>query len=553
MISLEVDVAIIGAGPVGMVLACELIRHGLSVRIIDKAASTKDYSRAPVFWPRAQEALDLMGLRALWDGQTIPMRRMHVNIYGRPAGIVAMDAGTSAHPTPMLVGQDVTEKILDAHLSSLGSPVERATEATQVVLRDDGVELTIKPDGGEPETFGARWVVGCEGEHSLVREAAGIAWEGHQLKGLMVPVADAKARWPLINKIGHCHVALTDKGYLLTLPLPGVQRIIVAVPDTTPPGEEPKITLDQIAALTGDAMGGPVDLFDATWVTVVRYGNHLAHTFRKGRALLAGDAAHSIAPLSGQGMNTGVQDAFDLAWKLAYVHKGWAPDRLLDSYGADRRPIAEHLVRTTDRFFKIVLDHRAAKKRLFKTIGPTALKLHRVRKMISEFYTEINVAYPESPLNDMQHHSHRTPKPGEHVIDGDLVRWPDLKPLRLYDVLRGLHWTVIAFSGADPAPEAIATVHQHLVKSVRRWGPERLNAALIVQSPKLPDQAESVEVTTALDAWGGLHDAYGASAGALLLIRPDGYVAFHCGAADSDLAAMKVHLDQVLKSEAAER
>ena len=539
-----VDVAIIGAGPVGMALACELIRHGLSVRIVDKAASTKDYSRAPVFWPRAQEALDLMGLHSLWDGKTVPMRRMHVNIYGRPAGTVAMDAGASAYPAPMLVGQDVTEQVLDAHLKALGAPVERATEATRVVLRDDGAEVTIRPDGGQSETFEARWVVGCEGAHSLVRDAAGVDWVGHPLKGLMVPIADAKTKWPLINAVGHCHVALTDKGYLLTIPLPGVQRIIIAIPDTTPPGQEPQTTLDEVARLTAEAIGGPVELSDAPWVAVVRYGNHLAAAFRKERAFLAGDAAHSIAPLSGQGMNTGVQDAFDLAWKLAYVHKGWAPDALLDSYGADRRPVAERLVHATDRFFKLVLQPSATQMRAMKAVGPTALKVRKVRETISEFYTEVDVAYPESPLNDT--HGRHAPRPGEHIIDGDLVRWPDLEPLRLYDLLRGLHWTVIAFSGVDPASEALATTRRRLTDLVQRWGADRMKGALIVQAPHGPDAADAEGVCVVLDAGGGLHEIYGGSAGALLLVRPDGYVAFHRHDRDGDAAALDQHLVRVL-------
>ena len=548
MPSSPVDVAIIGAGPVGMALACELIRHGLSVRIVDKAVSTKDYSRAPVFWPRAQEALDLMGLHGLWDGRTVPMRRMHVNIYGRPAGTVAMDAGASAYPVPMLVGQDVTEQILDAHLKALGVPVERATEATRVVLRDDGAEVTIRPDRGQSETFEARWVVGCEGGQSLVRDAAGIDWEGHPLKGLMVPIADAKAKWPLINQVGDCHTALTEKGYLLTIPLPGVQRIIVAIPDTTPPGEDPKTTLDEVASLTAEAIGGPVELSDAPWVTVVRYGNHLAGAFRKGRAFLAGDAAHSIAPLSGQGMNTGVQDAFDLAWKLAYVHKGWAPDALLDSYDADRRPVAERLVHATDRFFKLVLQPSATRMRALKAVGPTALKVHKVRETISAFYTEVDVAYPESPLNDAR--GRHAPKPGEHIVDGALVRWPDLEPLRLYDLMRGLHWTVIAFSGVDPAPEALAVTRRRLANLVQRWGADRMKGAMIVQAPHGPDAADAEGVSVALDAWGGLHEVYGASAGALLLVRPDGYIAFDRNDNDNDVAALQKHLARVLGSEA---
>lgn len=279
-------------------------------------------------------------------------------------------------------------------------------------------------------------------------------------------------------------------------------------------------------------------------MTVVRYGNFLARDFRNGRALLAGDAAHSIAPLSGQGMNTGVQDAFDLAWKLAYVHKGWAPDDLLDSYGADRRPVAEHLVETTNRFFKTVLNPSATQMQVFKTVGPTALKVRKVRESIANFYTELSVAYPHSPLNDR--HERRSPKPGEHVIDGNLVRWRDLKPMRLYDVLRGLHWTAIVFSGAEPTPQDLSLARQRIQDVLERWGTHRLNAALIVRAPKLPNEPDPAGLTSLADAGGDLHGRYGAANGGILLVRPDGYIALHRAGADEDFAALDSLLEHLL-------
>lgn len=541
----KVDVAVIGAGPVGMALASELLRHGLSVRVVDKEPAPKSYSRAPVIWPRTQEALDLMGLLRRWDGHTVPLRRMHVNAHGRPAGTIELDQVASAHPVPLMVGQDVTERILDDHLRDAGAPVSRATEAMAVDLHDTGARITLRGADGAEEVLDAAWVVGCEGAKSRVRDAMSVGWDGHKLQGLMVVLADAKLRWPLPQAEGDAFAMLTEQGYLLALPLPGLHRMIVAVPDTTPPGEEPQTTLDEVARLASEAVGGLVELSDSPWVAAIRYGNHVASSFRTGRALLAGDAAHSIAPLSGQGMNTGIQDAFDLGWKLAYVHKGWAGDELLDSYTADRRPVAERLIHSTDRTFAAVANPGAVKAAILKAVVPAALSLDAVRERMAAFNTEIDLRYSDSPLNDRSHR--HAPRPGEHARDGALAAWPDRTPMRLHDALRGGHWTAIAFSGADPAPEDVAGAHARLASLVEQYGLARLQALLVVGVASAPTLPATGGVLVALDAWRTVHDLYGAAGGATLLVRPDGYVAFHRGASEADQAALAPHLAHVLR------
>jgi 3-(3-hydroxy-phenyl)propionate hydroxylase len=325
-----------------------------------------------------------------------------------------------------------------------------------------------------------------------------------------------------------------------------MMRLLVAIPDDTPKGQQAKVTLEELAALASEAIGGPVKLFDPAWITVVRFGNHLAPTFRKGRALLAGDAAHSIAPLSGQGMNTGVQDSFDLGWKLAYVHKGWAPESLLDSYTAERRPVAKKLTDSTDRFFDMLLDPSTSQKVLFRVAVPAALKLHKVRETAAEFFTEVGVSYSDSPLNDDQHR--REPRPGEYIRDGGLVRWPNLEPMRLYDALRGLHWTVLAFSGADSSAESLSSTHQWLSALIGRCGSDRLRALFVVGEPTEPDlPSESGGVTITIDAWRVVHDKYDAFGGALLLVRPDGYITLHRGVSDRDRAALETLVGRMLR------
>ncbi len=547
----DTDVAIVGAGPVGMALACALLRHGLRVRIFDKSPTTKAYSRAPVFWPRAQEALDLLGLLPLWHGHTTALRRMNVNVHGRPAGVVDLDQCESAHRVPMMVGQDVTEQILEQQLVELGCPVSRATEALDVVLRSNGVAVTVRHSDGAIESFDADWLIGCDGTQSLVREKAGIDWVGRRLEGLMVSVADTQARWTLPQTGDDAYVALTEHGYLLAIPLPHQWRVIVATPDAADGDRQTTTTLPQVAKLAADAIGGPVEFNDARWVAVVRYGNHLATEFRRGRALLAGDAAHSIAPLSGQGMNIGIQDALDLAWKLAYVHKGWAAEELLDSYTGDRRPVAERLEQSTNRFFRRVLKPGNWQRRVARVIAPIGLGSTKVRKKIAGFYTGTDICYRDSPLSD-SHRGHR-PRPGEHARDGELVRWPSLERMRLFDALRGGHWTVLLFTGAGLSEAELHRRCMQLESLCHAIGLDRMRALLVAGAPTPPTSGARAGMSIAIDAWHALHRKYGAKQGALVLVRPDGYVALHRPLRDDDFIALHALVERLLGQARANR
>lgn len=533
----KVDVLIVGAGPVGMVLACELIRHGLSVKVIDKSPTTKQYSRAPVFWPRAQEALELMQLHHLWEGTYTTLRRMNVNVYGKPAGIVHLDACESSKPVPIMVGQDVTEQILDSHLGLIGNPVARSVEAESIEMHANGVKAWLRHTDGSRQMVKAGWIIGCDGTNSMVRDAVKIQWEGRALKGLMVPVADAKAKWSLPEGDGDAYVALTEQGYLLAIPMPELWRVIVATPDTTAPGETPTTTLDGVAQLTSEAIGGPVELSEPKWVSVVRYGNYMAPTFRAGRALLAGDAAHSIAPLSGQGMNVGVQDAFDLAWKLAYVHKGWSDDSLLDTFTADRKPVAARLVAFTNRFFDRVLAPGRVQRTVAKFVAPRALKRARIRKKIAGFYTGTDICYPESPLNDVS--TGRLPAPGSFARDADVVAWEGFRPMRFFEALDGLKWSIVLFSGAGFSPASMFVAAEDCRGIASFFGMDRIQVIQVIGAASATNLGVSRDSLVLVDPWRRLHDKYSASKGAIVVIRPDGYLAMNAPLDDRSLDRVK--------------
>lgn len=544
----HVDVAIVGAGPTGMVLAAELVRYGLSVRIFDKDASAKDHSRALVLWPRAQDALDLMGIHPKWDGRTSPLRRLHYNVYGKSAGVVPMDQGEFAHPTPLLVGQNVTEEILETHLQSLGVSVERSTLVSDATFSDAGATVTIERADGTTEKVSASWVVGCDGTQSMIRTKANIAWEGHRLTGLMTPLGDFQAKWMLPRGDGDAYLKLTDEGWLMVMPLPGIWRVIVATPDTTAENEQPKTNPEEMSRLVSKALGGPVELTDSPWHTVIRFGNFRASTYRKGRLLLAGDAAHAIAPMSAQGMNVGVQDAFGLGWKLAYVHKGWAPDSLLDSYTLERRPVAATLNEKTSQAFKRASSVTEFRKRVLRRVFPIALSKEKIRRKIAAFYTGVNISYLDSPLNDA--YNKRFPRPGEHVWDGLVVDWQEQATKRLYDVFRGKAWTAMLLTGATPTDADLKEKMRWLRNATSEYG-TGLKRFVVVGGPTIPSSVVDRSTIFALDSWLKVHQKFDARRGALLLVRPDGYVALHRAGDEQDFQALKALLARNLTSAAA--
>lgn len=283
------------------------------------------------------------------------------------------------------------------------------------------------------------------------------------------------------------------------------------------------MTLDEVARRAAAALGGPVALSDPTWVAAVRFGNHAAPTFRKGRALLAGDAAHSIAPLSAQGMNTGIQDAFDLAWKLAYVHKGWSPDTLLDSYTSDRLPVARRLMNSTDRFFGIARDPSGLQKIAMRTAAPVALGQPRLRAKMAKFFTGLDVRYAKSPLNGERGGSGI--RPGTRVPDGMLVQWPEQASRRAYDLLRGLHWTVMVFTGDQADADAISLYAVELGTIVDRFGPARVSGLIVTATSDIQEISVPQGIVVAIDAWQALHRRYGCPAGSIFVVRPDLYIA----------------------------
>lgn len=415
-------VVIAGAGPTGLTLAIELARRGVPTRVLDKAATLFPGSRGKGLQPRTLEVFDDLGVigAVLAAGESFPPMRLYRGaevVWEKPVyellGLPELEP-TPAVPYPhtWLIPQWRTDQILAARFAELGGTIEFGTEVTGFTQDDDGV--TVDTDRGR---IRADYLVGADGGRSTVRKVSGVEFIGGALTAERIIVGDVRVS----GLDGRCCHLLTrdgDQSRRFSLwNLPGSDHYQLVV--TMAPGEDPPaLTLEGMQSELAQRSGRrDVILSDLRWISLYRVNLLLAQQFRIGRVFLAGDAAHVHSPAGGQGVNTGVQDAYNLGWKLAAV-LGGAPAELLDSYEAERLPVAAEVLQLSGAL------HRQG----FGGTGPAPAAIHQ----LDISYRGGPLAAGDACLDGLQ--------PGDRAPDGLL---PDGR--RLFDVFRGPHWTVLQF------------------------------------------------------------------------------------------------------------
>ena len=260
-VSAEVDVLVAGAGPVGMALAAELARHGVRPRIVDKTGGTKTISKALILHVRTQEVFDAMGIVGEAKARSVPMTNVQIHAYGRRIGQWDFTGGIidSPHPYPIILGQDRTEKILEDHLESLGVSVDWNTEAISYSQDEGGVTVRLRALDGREEEVRAKYLVGCEGAHSMTRKTSGLEFPGDAYTGEQFIQADCKIHWELPR--GSNYLFLTDVGYLMVIEMPDeIVRIFISLPDPDPSLTDPP-TLEDIRSNLARLTGFEVELY----------------------------------------------------------------------------------------------------------------------------------------------------------------------------------------------------------------------------------------------------------------------------------------------------
>ncbi len=435
----DTQVLINGAGPTGLVLALWLNRLGVRLRLVDKTAEPGTTSRALVVHARTLEFYRQVGLAEAVVERALEFAGANLWAGGRKAAHVVfgpMGQGLSPFPYVLIFPQDQHERLLIERLADAGVQVERRTEL--LGFEDSGGRVLARlrrPDGTE-ETCEAAYLAGCDGARSKVREVLGVGFPGGTYSHLYY-VADVEASGPAMN--GELHIALDDADFLAVFPMSrgGRGRLIGTVRRETE-GQDETLSWDDVGKGVIDRLGIAVDRVN--WFSTYRVHHRVADHFGLGRAFLLGDAAHIHSPVGGQGMNTGIGDAVNLAWKLAAVLQGRADTALLDTYEPERIAFARRLVATTDRAFTVVTSAGPIARRVRVDVVPRLLPAvfasTAFRRLMFRTVSQIAITYRGSSLSEGR---------AGRVAGGDRLPWI---PADNFSPLASLDWQVHVYGAA---------------------------------------------------------------------------------------------------------
>ena len=492
-------VVIVGAGPVGLVAACELAHRGVPVRIIDKLVKPTVESRAIAVHPRSCDMLDRMGVLDDLIATGVKSTGMYLFAGRKKMFRVPLEGVDSPFPYTLVTAQTETERVLTEHLTALGVTIDRGLALSELSQDGDTVHLTLQRADGTTEQVDTSWVIGTDGGHSIVRHLVGTKLQG-SFKGERFILGDVEVE-PYFDNT-NMYTYFSPDGPVVALPMMGGRvRFLAQVHDA--PGAPLNLnpSKEQLQKIVDERIGG-VTITTTHWLTCFEIHHGQVPAYRWGRVFLAGDAAHIHSPAGGQGMNTGMQDAFNLCWKLAMVIKGDAGEALLDSYNTERHPVGKRVIDFTSTLTKagtLKGVARVARNAVVRMVGHLPLA---VRVMASNI-TETNIAYKGSTAVLAAGPRHTKVTPGQHVLhidDADVQK-------QISAACGSSHsgHTVLTVAAGKPAPAA---------------GPAG-QVQVLVTADDTPVGGYDAVIA---DPEGLVAKRYGLRDGGRVVVRPDGYI-----------------------------
>ena len=551
--SRPLDVLVVGAGPTGLTMACELRRYGLSCRIVDQAEAPSGIPKAVAVQPRTLEVFDVMGIDEEFVANGRQVHGFNVYAGGQRLVHLTMDGMPTRFSYMLTLPQSETERLLAKRLSDLGVEVERSVQCTGVTQREDGITATLRHADATMDTVQARWLIGCDGAHSAVRKALGLPFEGARYEESFLL---AYVRIEDSAPVDEVRAFFTPDGPVGLLPLPqGRHYLILPLLKETAQADQTTVSLDELKALLAQRGMASLRILETVWISKFRIHRRIVPSLRVGRVFLCGDAGHIHSPVGGQGMNLGIQDSFNLAWKLALVASGVARPSLLDSYHAERHPIASETLIGTDLATKVITLRNPLAQTLRNQIAMFLLSLDVVQHRLSQSVAGIVRNYRKSPIVGEYHQGFlgvvtgvpvtaeppgfsdwrefvAAPAAGDRAPDGTVSGRGSDVPVRLLELLRPGRHVLLLFDGRAVTPAGYRRLEE-IGHGVRDRYRDLIEVRLVVPDAA-PPAALHWDGSLLLDAEGELHHRYGAGSECLYLIRPDGYVGYRSQPAEAD-------------------
>jgi 2-polyprenyl-6-methoxyphenol hydroxylase-like FAD-dependent oxidoreductase len=511
----HVDVLVVGAGPVGLTAAAELRRRGVSVRCVDAAAHHNVSTKALGLQARTLELFERLGVVEAAVARGLPVRRFNIMSEEHPIAKFDLGGLDSPYPYLLMLPQNTTEEILREQLGELGMQVERGVELVGFTQDADGVGAELRRGDGHSEPVRADWMIAADGAHSSVRHQLGLQFEGGAFREEFA-TADVRVDWSL--PMDELFAFLNRGNFIAYFPMVGGwHRVAIAYNTRRAPDGE--VTLAEVQAA--------IDACGPTGARVTEIGDRsrfvihqrTVETQSVGRIFLAGDAAHVHSVVGAQGLNIGVQDSFNLAWKLAAVIAGDAPPDLLETYAAERRPAARRIVNGTRRATRMTLLRRRPAVFARRHLAPLILGRQKVRSTIEHALSQLDISYRVPGKAAVADRSLLT---GDRAPDAPLrhvgVAQLHAAPVtRLFDVIRRDEFSLLLLGGQDD----LATRYKPIHRVAARF-------PMVREYVLLPDDdtaSDSAVITVLIDVGNTLRRKCGAPGRTMLLVRPDGYLA----------------------------